>query len=74
MDALDAPMVPLSENFLAQMTEDPNVRVQGLSLGAGVTPGVTGGVRSVPYGISAEGIHRVEVLHKNVFMCLCVFL
>ena len=55
MEALEAPMVSLSDTFLAQMSENPSARVQGLSLGAGVTPGVTGGVRSIPYGISAEG-------------------
>jgi hypothetical protein len=49
--------VSLSDSFLAQMSEDPASKVvQGLQLGAGVAPGVSGGVLNVPFGITEEGI------------------
>ena len=51
----------LSDSFLAQMSEDPASKVvQGLQLGAGVAPGVSGGVLTVPFGITEEGIVQLH--------------
>lgn len=58
MEALEAPIVSLSEAFLAQMSEIPHIAVQGLNLGADAASRIKRGiVRSdlVPRRISAEG-------------------
>lgn len=57
----------LSDNFLAQMSEDPATKiVQGLQLGSGVAPGVSGGVMTVPFGITEEGMHCTVDSHTFV--------
>lgn len=59
-------MVSLSDSFLAQMSEDPASKVvQGQQLGAGVTPGVSGGVMTVPFGITEEG----TALLRSALLC-----
>lgn len=58
MEALESPIVTLSEAFLAQMSEIPHVAVQGLNLGADATSRIKRGVvrkDSMPLRVSAEG-------------------
>ena len=59
MEALESPIVTLSEAFLAQMSEIPHVTVpQGLNLGADATSRIRRGVVRkdlMPQRVSAEG-------------------
>ena len=86
MEALESPIVTLSEAFLAQMSEIPHVTVpQGLNLGADATSRIKRGVVRrdlMPHRVSAEGTitcsHLIFLflnllLRTYVCMYVCVY-
>lgn len=76
MEALESPIVTLSEAFLAQMSEIPHVAVQGLNLGADATSRIKRGVVRkdlMPVRVSAEGKITSSLIFEFVVTYVCAY-